>query len=406
MALTRKQAKQLSQAHTGYNNEQFRTAYMNAKNAVHESAGLTGKNKREAARNIVAGITAPEHEAIAVPKASFSYTPEITPLKRMEGYTEVGPLTVSGVEVEPQAKQPVYVPTPVEGGTPVTQDPAYLAKRAKTDAWYQFQHEVDAYNRAHNNYRPTQDSHAYQAWLEEEFNRIYPNMVNGVRNSSSVYHEPTVQDLTRLQNAKLNYGALPFSNSEKEMYGVDLNGDMFGLRDGSGVAGGGYASGKGISAGAKEKANNQFNAALGTMLFGPALADIIAIPRGGVGGEGANASSAVPQTNAYYQGYPRVMGQGRAASTTGKASRTYYQTVGNAANADAHTAAGFGRAVDVQPGSFTGLIDNAGNTARTAAELYRPGTIVDETVKLPRFIRAIGSLARGFEKGGVIKRTK
>lgn len=406
MALTRKQAKQLSQAHTGYNNEQFRTAYMNAKNAVHESAGLTGKNKREAARNIVAGITAPEHEAIAVPKASFVYTPEITPLKRMEGYTETGPLTVVNVEPEaaPAVNRAVEAPR-VLGGTPVTQDPAYLAKRAKTDAWYQFQHEVDAYNRAHNNYRPTQDSHAYQAWLEEEFNRIYPNMVNGVRNSSSVYHEPTVQDLTRLQNAKLNYGALPFSNSEKEMYGVDLNGDMFGLRDGSGVAGGGYASGKGISAGAKEKANNQFNAALGTMLFGPALADIITLE---AAGEGANSSSgsAIPQTNAYYQGYPRVVSQGRAASTTGKAGRTYYQTVGNAANADAHTAAGFGRAVDVQPGSFTGLIDNAGNTARTAAELYRPGAIVDETVKLPRFIRAIGSLARGFEKGGIIKRTK
>lgn len=54
--LTRRQAKDLSKLNKGYNSENFRTAYQNAKNALANNTDLTGRERRMAARRMVSGI--------------------------------------------------------------------------------------------------------------------------------------------------------------------------------------------------------------------------------------------------------------------------------------------------------------------------------------------------------------
>lgn len=54
--LTRRQAKDLSKLNKGYDSENFRTAYQNAKNALANNADLSGRERRMAARRMVSGI--------------------------------------------------------------------------------------------------------------------------------------------------------------------------------------------------------------------------------------------------------------------------------------------------------------------------------------------------------------
>lgn len=99
--LSRRGARDLSKITKGYSNENFRTAYRNAKSAIADNTNLRGREKRMAARRMVSGITdllnpaqpiAPSAPALAVetptlnaptaisaPATPVSATPRWTP---------------------------------------------------------------------------------------------------------------------------------------------------------------------------------------------------------------------------------------------------------------------------------------------------------------------------------------
>lgn len=383
--LSRKEARQLSQEHMGFNRGQFNTAYANAKTAV-KDAGVRGKDKRQTARIMASGISETNPEINFAVENQLNL-PEITGPAR-EGVITVGDMiepTTASVQnlIQRVARKPSTVDM---SGVPSARE-SLAAQNAKTNAWYQFQHEMDQYNRANNNYRANQDSAAYQRWLEEEFDRIYGSRdVDG--NYHAVYHEPTTQDLIRVKGNTLKYGALPFSNSERESYGVDLNGNVFDL-NGTGTQ---YSRrGTGISGGASQKAYDQGAAALGAMLYGPVVADVIgsaAATRGG-NGSAAHINRALEEAGPGYYNPQASVSEARSFGTIqGRDAAGKY--MGKIASHDGQM--------------VPGVMDQSGKIYGSVYEALEanPGALIRNAAG-SRF-SSLGALLPTYKIGGLLKR--
>lgn len=197
--LTRKQARQLSSVNKDYNRRQFRTAYQNAKHALGEyGPKMSGKERRNAARVVVAGTTKPVLSLNVQEDIPEIIQPVVTgPTHYTEGVTSTGPVSV--VRVQPMVPtKKVVVEKPVEQSSSIRDSLA--AQRAKTNAWNQYQYERGLYDYMNNTYRPNQGSAAYQHWMWKDFNDAWDSDNSRVKRDF-IMRTPTQEELLQFNNA-------------------------------------------------------------------------------------------------------------------------------------------------------------------------------------------------------------
>ena len=101
--LSRRGARDLSKITKGYSNENFRTAYRNAKSAIADNTDLRGREKRMAARRMVSGIT--DLLSPAQPIASSA------PALAVDTPALNAPTAISAPAVTPVSATPRWTPT-------------------------------------------------------------------------------------------------------------------------------------------------------------------------------------------------------------------------------------------------------------------------------------------------------
>ena len=215
--LKRRQARKIAEVNKGADRKDFRKGMQNAKRHF-DNQGLKGKEKRDAAKRLVAGVETMDKKIVA-PKASFEYTPEITG----PGWRDTQSIISTGDVVENGTKTrfiPVVKQVPVKP-QPEVYGPAYVDDDRKTDAWYQYQYERQLFDRANHNYRPNQDSAAYQHWMWKDFNDAYDAQTGQAKRDFRM-RVPSQDELLQFMDAgEFKHGALPMSKQRQMEYGVD-----------------------------------------------------------------------------------------------------------------------------------------------------------------------------------------
>lgn len=215
--LKRRQARKIAEVNKGADRKDFRKGMQNAKRHF-DNQGLKGKEKRDAAKRLVAGVETMDKKIVA-PKASFEHTPEITGpgWRDKQGIVSTGDVIENGTKTRfvPVVKQVPVKPQPEVYG------PAYVDDDRKTDAWYQYQYERQLFDRANHNYRPNQDSAAYQHWMWKDFNDAYDAQTGQAKRDFRM-RVPSQDELLQFMDAgEFKHGALPMSKQRQMEYGVD-----------------------------------------------------------------------------------------------------------------------------------------------------------------------------------------
>lgn len=234
--IRRRQAKQLSNDIKGTDNREFRSAMRMARRMVREDPELyanrnSRKDRRMAARAIAAGLMETRPTIDTTPVVPEIITEPISgPTKYTEAITETGPVQV--VSITGTKPKVVTKPNAPIGSAPSIAD-SLAAKKAKQDAWYQYQYERSLYDQANGNYRPNQDSAAYQHWMWKDFNDAWDDRTNTVKRDY-LMGSPTQRDLLAFRDAgEFTHGSLPWSRNDRESYGVDYNKRQFYFDDDS-----------------------------------------------------------------------------------------------------------------------------------------------------------------------------
>lgn len=162
--LTRRQAKKISKENKDYTGRDFRTGMRNAKRYLKSNTDLNRRDRRNAAKVLAAGLTTHTNQIDTSTDAPQVVIATYRPQRYTEGVIETGPVSVVSSSAK---KQPVAKPIVQEGivGSAPSITDSLAAQKAKTDAWYQYQYERELYDQANGNYRPNQDSAAYQHWM-------------------------------------------------------------------------------------------------------------------------------------------------------------------------------------------------------------------------------------------------
>lgn len=210
----------------GQSGQDYRTAKNNAKSALRENTDLRGRDRRQAARRMAAGLSGLNRYLIDdIPIENQLTISEITGPKR---YDEAV-ITTGNLSEIPEKRIIKEVTKPQSSNIPSIRE-ELAAKKAKTDAWYQYQYERNLYDRNNGVYRPNQDSAAYMHWMWEDFNNSWDPNTNTVKRDYQM-RSPTQDQLLKYLNAgKFTHGVLSTSNPEE--YGVNVDNRMFYERGG------------------------------------------------------------------------------------------------------------------------------------------------------------------------------